>query len=120
MHLLIVVLEDPDRIDDVLSACVTLEVAGLQVTDTQSVVGLLAAEAPIFAGLRQLVTRPRADSKVVFGLTDEDDTLDRLTRLLRKVDLDLDAYGTGYAFTVGVSQWVGNLDLDTTWTGPAR
>jgi hypothetical protein len=113
MHLLIVVLEDPDRAEDVLSACVELEVAGLQVTDTQSVVGLLAAETPIFAGLRQLVNRPRADSKVIFGLTDDEGILNDLTRLLRKVDLDLDASGTGYAFLVPVSKWAGNLDFDT-------
>ena len=110
MNLLIVVVREPERLDDFLSVLVQLDVAGIQVIETASSLGVLAREAPIFAGLRQLVTRPEAYGRTILGLTDRDDVLDELARMLRRVDVELDA--TGYALTVPVGKLVGRPEVD--------
>ncbi|OPX22079.1 MAG: hypothetical protein B1H04_05575 [Planctomycetales bacterium 4484_123] len=112
MNLLIIAIDDPGHLDDFLSALVELDVAGLRVLDSFSVMEMLAREAPIFAGLRQLITRPRGESKTILGLTQDDDILTRLDELLKKVGLDFDSSSAGYALLVPVSQWIGHPDLE--------
>jgi len=113
MNLLIVVVKDQDYVDDFLSVLVELDVSGLQILDSSSVIELLAQRAPIFAGLRQLVARPKAESKIILGLVQEDDFLSKMDFLLRKVKLNLDQQGIGYAVLVPTIQSIGQLDLDS-------
>jgi hypothetical protein len=112
MNLLIVVVRDVTRLDDFLSALVKLDVAGLEVIESASSIGFLAREVPIFAGLRQLVTRPEATSRTLFGLTARDDILDALSKQLKRVGIDLNATDAGYATVVPATGWTGRLDPD--------
>lgn len=112
MNLLVVVLENAENIEDLLSVLVELDVGGLQVAESSTVMDILARETPIFAGLRDLITRPQAESKIVFGLTDNDQILDRLGALMKRIGLDLDESGTGYAFLMPVGKWIGQLGMD--------
>jgi hypothetical protein len=111
MNLLVLIVEDADAIEDFLSALVELDVAGMQVVDSSSVMGVLAAKTPIFAGLRQLVSHPRAESKMVFGVTEDDEVLVRLDRLLKKIGYDLDQTGVGYAFCLPLAGMTGYLEM---------
>jgi len=110
MKLVIVVLNIPHRTEDCLAALVDLDVAGLQVMDTSSVMCFLAQEAPIFAGLRQLLTRPQSHSKTIFGLTEDAEIIAKLARTLREIDLDLEKSGAGYAFLLPLADWTGGID----------
>jgi len=112
MNLLIVAIEDQEHVEDFLSVLVELDVAGLQVVDSATVMEVLAREAPIFAGLRQLLTRPKAAGKIILGLAKGDDALDKLDKLLKKIDLDMDSPGIGYALLAPIAQWRGLLDFD--------
>jgi hypothetical protein len=107
MKLLIVIVNEPERIEDFFSALVALDVAGLQVMDSVSVMEALAREAPIFAGLRQLVTRPKAASKTIFGMTSDDQILSKLSSVLRRIGLDLDEPGTGYGILLPIQDSTG-------------
>ena len=111
MNALIVLIENPENAEDFLSVLVELDVAGLQMIDSSSVMGILARQAPIFAGLRQLVTRPKADSKLVFGLSEDPNILSRLRKMLKKIDLDLDAPGIGYAVVMPIADKAGTLEF---------
>jgi hypothetical protein len=111
MKLLVLVVEDVERVEDFLSAVVTLGVASIQVVDGSTVMDVLAREAPIFAGLRELLTRPKAKSRIILGVT-EGDILPDLDRVLKRVDLDLEQPGTGYALQLAVDSHLGHLDLD--------
>ena len=112
MNLLIAVVEDEEHVEDFLSVLVELDVAGLQVLDSASVVEVLAREAPIFAGLRQLITRPTAASKTLVGIAPKD-ILPELGRLLKKIGLQIDKPGTGYAVQVPIGGSIGHLDFDS-------
>jgi len=111
MKLLILIVEDADRVEDCLSAVVELDVAGVQVVDSSAVINVLAREAPIFAGLRELITRPKADSKLILGITKKE-ILPELHRLLKRVGIDLDSPGVGYAFLLPIEGLVGLLDFE--------
>jgi len=111
MNLLIAVVEDEEHLEDFLSALVELDVTGLQVLNSASVVEVLAREAPIFAGLRQLITRPTAESKTLVGIAPRD-VLPDLSRLLKKIGLEIDQPGTGYAVQVPLGGAIGHLDFD--------
>jgi len=112
MKLLIVAVESQEHVEDFLSVLVELEVAGLQVMEARTVMELLAREAPIFAGLRQLITRPKAESKIILGITQQDDVLQKLDRLLKKIGLDLNRPGFGYAVLLPLADAIGRLSLD--------
>ncbi|MFP3938181.1 MAG: hypothetical protein ACLFVW_07540 [Phycisphaerae bacterium] len=111
MNLLIVAVADEEYVDDFLAALVDLDVNGLEVVDSSTVMEILAQDAPIFAGLRQLMSRPKAAGKLILGVTAEDDILQRLDKLLKRLDLDLSDPGTGYALLLPVTDWLGDLDL---------
>ena len=110
MNLLIVVVEDIEQVDDVLAALVELDVAGLQVLDSASVMGFLARQSPIFAGLLQLVSRPKSESKTVFGVAEDPDILKRLDALLKRAGIDLDQPQTGHALLMPIVRQIGQLE----------
>lgn len=112
MNLLLVVVEDEEKVEDFLSVLVELDVDGVQVIESSTVMAVLSRQAPIFAGLRELINRPKAESKLLIGLAQTDDVLGRLADLLRRVGLDLDEPGVGYAATVPVSGVIGQLGGD--------
>lgn len=112
MNLLVVAARDQGNVEDFLSVLVELDVAGLEVLESSSVMQVLARHAPIFAGLRQLITRPKTESRIILGLTENDDILLRLDALLRKIGLDLGEPGVGYAILVPTAQWIGHLDFE--------
>jgi len=112
MNLLMVIVKGQEKVEDFLSVLIELDVAGLQVLDSSSVMEVLAHEAPIFAGLRQLMIRPQAESKTIIGLT-EHDILPELERLVKKIGLDLNEPGTGYAFLLPIEKFIGYLDFDS-------
>ncbi len=112
MNLLIVAVGDPEHVEDFLSVLVDLDVGGLQIVDSSTVMEMLAREAPIFAGLRRLVMRPRAESKIILGIAERDGTLEELHRSLRKIGLDLERGNIGYALLLPIAQHIGQLGLD--------
>lgn len=111
MKLLMLVVEDSEQVEDCLSAVVELDVAGIQVLDASTVMDVLAREAPIFAGLRELITRPKAESKLIFGIA-KGDILRELDTLLKRVGIDLDEPGVGFAFLLPVDGHIGQLDFE--------
>ncbi len=113
MKLLIVAVADEEYVDDFLAALVDLDVDGLEVVDSSTVMEVLAKDTPIFAGLRQLMSRPKAAGKLIIGVTADDDILARLDELMKRLDIDLSKPGTGYALLLPVTDWLGDLEPGT-------
>ena len=107
MKLIIVVLNDPSRVEDVLPALVEMDVRGMVVIAGETAMNVLAAEAPLFAGLRQLIESPRAHNRTVFGITDDSDILRKLALMLKEVGFDITAPGDGHALLLDVQDAIG-------------
>jgi nitrogen regulatory protein P-II 1 len=110
MKLLVIVLTDRDKLDEVLGALVELDVTGGTVIDTEGIAQVLAAEIPIFAGLRQLITEPRASSKTILALSPHNDIVSRMNELLKETGTDFSAPGTGVMFSITVDNVIGSED----------
>ena len=110
MKLLIVVINNPDLVGDVVPALVELDVRGIVSIETESVMQLLAQEVPIFAGLRELITSPKSYNKTLFGITEDEDILEHLNAMMKEIGIDLEASGTGYAFVVPIEGIIESLE----------
>ena len=103
MKLLVVVINNPDNLEDVVEALIDLDVRGAVVIESEGVMQMLAQDVPIFGGLRQFLKGPKSLNKTVFGLTDDDDIIEKLDKKLKKVGVDFSAAGTGYAVLLPIS-----------------
>lgn len=102
MKLLIVVLNNPDLVSEVVPVLVELDVRKIVSLETETVMNFLAREVPIFAGIRELVTSPRAYTKTLFGITDSGNILEELDNFLKDINIDLKESGDGYALTIPI------------------
>jgi len=110
MKLLVVVINNPDLVADVVPALVELDVRGIVAIESESVMQLLAQEVPIFAGLRELVTSPKSYNKTLFGITDDDAILEHLDVMMKEIGIDLEKAGTGYAITLPIEGIIESLE----------
>lgn len=110
MRLLAIVLNEREKLEEVLSALLELDITGATIIDTEGMAHVLAAEVPIFAGLRQLLTEARASSKTIFALSRDDDIVSRVHKLLKQTGIDFSEPGTGVMFSVTVDEVIGSED----------
>ncbi len=99
MYLLLIVLNREEYLDDVLSCLLELGIEDAATVDAESMKRSLAAQVPIFAGLRLDLGR-RPFSKIIFATSDSRDTSNELIRLLKEVDIDLEAPGVCRIYTL--------------------
>ncbi|MDK1031569.1 MAG: hypothetical protein QGD94_06160 [Planctomycetia bacterium] len=103
MKLLIIVINNPDNVENILEVLLELDVRGAVCIETEGVMQLLVQEVPIFGGLRQLLASPKAHNKTVFGITDDDDIIAKLDKMLKRIGVDMTAPDTGYAILLPIS-----------------
>lgn len=108
MKLLIIVIDNPDLVAEIVPVLVELEIRGLVSIEAESVMNFLAKEVPIFAGLRELASTSKSYNRTIFGVSDDEDILDRLNDFLEEIGIDLGDEDAGYAFTVPVEGILGN------------
>ena len=107
MHLLIAVVNQEEKLEEVLSGFMEIGVTGATVINSEGMGRLLAREVPIFAGLAALQRRTRPRNQTLFAVIQDDAKVDRALALLQEVCGSLDEPGTGIAFTVPVTRVVG-------------
>lgn len=106
MHLLLAVVNDPEKLDDVLSGFVELGITGATIINSEGMGRLLSHDIPIFAGLQTLISRSRPQNRTIFSVI-EDDKVEPTLALLQDVCGDLNRPATGIAFTIPVDRVVG-------------
>jgi nitrogen regulatory protein PII len=106
MQMLIAVVNDPDRIDEILSGFLELGITGATVLSSEGMGRVLSHDIPIFAGLQTLLTGSRPQNRTLFSVI-ADEKLEPAFALLQDVCGDLDDPATGIAFALPVSKVVG-------------
>ena len=95
MQLLIAVVNDPDKIDEILAGFLELGITGATVVASEGMGRVLSHDIPIFAGLQTLLTGSRPQNRTVFSVVN-DEKIEPAFALLQDVCGDLDApAGTG-------------------------
>ena len=106
MQLLISVVNDPEKVDEILSGYLELGITGATVLSSEGMGRLLTHDIPIFAGLQTLIGGARPQNRTIFSVI-PDDMVDSAVALLQDVCGNLSAPATGIAFTLPVSRVVG-------------
>ena len=110
MKLLVIVLNNREKLEEVLSTLLELDITGGTIIETEGMAQVLAAKVPIFAGLRQLITEARASSTTVLALSRHNDIVSRVHSLLKKSGIDFSEPGTGVMFSTPVDEVIGSED----------
>lgn len=106
MQLLIAVINQENKLDDILSGFLELGITGATVISSEGMGRVLSHDIPIFAGLQTLISRARPQNQTIFSVMD-DDKIDEALALLQEICGDLADPATGIAFTVPVGRVVG-------------
>jgi nitrogen regulatory protein PII len=106
VQLLIAVINDPDRVDDVLSGFLELGITGATVISSEGMGRVLTHDIPIFAGLQTLIAGSRPQNRTILSAV-QDDRIEPALSLLQDVCGDLANPATGIAFTVPLDRVVG-------------
>ena len=107
MELLIVVINDVDRVDEVLAGFLEIGITGATVIDSEGMGRVLSHDIPIFAGLQTLISRSRPQNQTLFSVIDEQEKVEQAIALLQDVCGRFDDPATGIAITVPVTRVVG-------------
>ncbi len=106
MQLLIAVVNDEEKIDEILSGFLELGITGATILSSEGMGRLLTHDIPIFAGLQTLLGGTRPQNRTLFSVL-SDEQVDDAVALLQDVCGNLSAPATGIAFTLPVSRVVG-------------
>ena len=102
MHLLVIILNQEDYLDDILAELIELQVANATVIDGIAMERVLAKDVPIFAGLLQTTRGSRAYNKNIFALIPKKDTAHQLVEIMIDLEIDLSDPSIGTIFTIPV------------------
>jgi len=106
MRLLVAVVHDPEKLDEILSGFLEIGITGATVLNSEGMGSLLSQDIPIFAGLQTLVSGSRPQNRLVLSVITED-KVRPVVDLLKDVSGDLEKPATGIAFTLPVDQVFG-------------
>lgn len=105
-ELVLCVLNEPDRLHDVLTAFVEAGAPTATVVESQGMGRILAEDVPIFAGFRHLFAGSQPFNHTIFSVVEEPAVRDRLIALVRDVLADAPPEARGVVFAVPVSAFV--------------
>ena len=106
MQLLIAVINQEEKLDEILSGLVELGVTGATIINSEGMGRVLSHDIPIFAGLETLASRSRPQNQTIFSVI-EDAKAGAVIELLQEICGNFEAPATGIVFTVPVGRVVG-------------
>lgn len=106
-ELLVAVIQDEERLDEVLAGFLELGVTGATVVPSEGMARVLSQDIPIFAGLQTLMSRARPRNYTVFSVIGDGEKVERAVALVQDVCGGLDEPATGIAFTLPLNRVVG-------------
>ena len=107
VQLLIAVINEEEKLDEILSGLVELGVTGATIIGSEGMGRVLSHDVPIFAGLEALALRSRPQNQTIFSVIRDDGKVDQVIALLQEICGNLDDPATGIVFTIPVTRVVG-------------
>lgn len=107
MQLLVAVINQEEKLDEILSGFLELGITGATVIQSEGMGRVLSHDIPIFAGLQTLLSRSRPQNQTIFSVIKEDAKVDGALALLQEICGDLNNPATGIVFTIPLNRVVG-------------
>ena len=109
-YLMILTLNDINKMNEVLSSMVEVGISNASIMDTISMAKKLSYEMPIFAGLSYMSQGKSKCSNVIMCYITRKDIAYKLSSLLKKNGVDLDKTGTGFIQLIKADSLIGNFE----------
>ncbi|MFH1278970.1 MAG: hypothetical protein ABIK65_11415 [Candidatus Eisenbacteria bacterium] len=103
MHLLVHVLEQTERLAELLEGFAEAGVTGTTVVDSIGMGRILVesgADVPAMQTIKSVLAKGKATNKTVFAVVQDEDTLQKAIEVVRSLCGDLHAPGQGILFTL--------------------
>lgn len=110
MQLLVIVVNQEEHLDSVLSVLLEAGITGGTVIDTVGMGRIISHSIPLFAGLRHLFDSDRPQNKTIFSVIDDSVDIEEVIALVEDVCGSLDEPGTGILFTIPITRVYGLAD----------
>lgn len=107
MQLLVAVINQEEKLDEILSGFLELGITGATIVNSEGMGRVLSHDIPIFAGLQTLIARSRPQNQTIFSVIKEDEKVEGAITLLQEICGDLNDPATGIVFTIPVLRAVG-------------
>jgi nitrogen regulatory protein PII len=107
VQLLIAVINQEEKLDEILSGMIELGITGATIISSEGMGRVLSHDVPIFAGLESLALRSRPQNQTIFSVIREEEKVEGVLKLLQEICGNLENPATGIAFTVPISRVVG-------------
>jgi len=111
MHVLFLVLNETEYLDDILAAFVEVGVKGATILDSQGMASAIASnvnrQIPLFGSLKSFLDSSRPYNKTVFTVVESQELLDKAINAINSVIGDICKPGIGLMFTVPVGNVYG-------------
>lgn len=104
MHLLVCVVNNTAKVDEIVSGFVTIGVTGATVIDTHGTAAIAAEQVPIFAGFRHLLRAERESNRTIFSVIEDEEMLEKAMDLVTETCGDLEQPSTGIMFALPVTR----------------
>ena len=104
---LFIIINDPEKTEQVLEVLLGCEMRGATVIETQGMAKVLSDHIPIFFGLRELMANEHAHNKTIFALSKHPDKIDQAMEKLSTMFHSFEEACTGLMFVVPVLKAVG-------------
>ncbi len=104
MHLLICVVNNTAKVNEIIAGFIEIGVTGATVIDSHGTADIAAEQVPIFAGFRHLLRGERQANRTIFSVIQDDATLDAAMNLVEEACGDLEQPSTGIMFAVPITR----------------
>ncbi|KAB3530066.1 hypothetical protein [Alkaliphilus serpentinus] len=110
MHVLFIVLNKTEYLDDILTEFVNIGVKGATILDSQGMASALVNnndKVPIFGSLRSFLDSSRPFNKTIFTLVETDELLDEAMNSVNRLVGGFNHKGLGIMFSIPVGKICG-------------
>ena len=107
MDLLVAVINNEDRIEEILRGFLEIGISGATVIDSHGMGRLLGGDMPDFAKLQTLVAGTRPRNQTLFSVIDDPAKTEAALEAIQRICGSLTSPATGIAFTMPLSRVVG-------------
>ena len=114
MHVLFLVLNATEYLDDILAAFVDVGVKGATILDSQgmasAIVSNLDKQVPLFGSLKNFLNNSRPYNKTVFAVIENKELLDEAIEAVKNTVGDISQPGIGLMFSIPIGAVYGLHD----------
>ena len=108
MHVLVIVLNEIEYLDDILTGFVEEDINGATILDSQGMGSAIVEgdnrSTPLFGSLKMLLGDAHPYSKTIFTVLENEETVERAATVVKDILGDMDRVGVGFMFSIPIGK----------------